>query len=632
MSQGEEIFGITYEKGEVIFHQDDQGDTMYIIQSGAVEISQLQGEQKTVLALLERGDFFGEMALIDKHSRSATATAINRSRLLPLTRISLMDRIRHDPGVVIHLLKTLCKRIMDTNLLLRTKVQSNENLRFILESKRRENATITRQADNEKTVKPDKLSNNRHPVSSTFNRNSLNEESLLPTASLSINRQECVSYEPGSIIFEQGEPGSSMFIIIEGEVEISQGPDIDKYILATLGPGDFFGETAIIIDQPRTARASSLKQTLLLPIDQSDFIERMQREPELALYILQGLIIRLRTMLTVLSAPEKSLTIMLRNMPPLLKKKTRIKAAIISLSTCGGCSEVFLEDQAELITLLEKVRISYCPMLIDKGEIGEVEVAIVDGLVRVKENVDKLVEARHKSRYLIAWGTCAAFGGIPAYANLYELEDLIKESYGDAKDAFAYYLSGTRGVDWATYQEQEKELKLLRRASKLDEFVKVDYYLPGCPPRLNLLVQFLNELKGEGNTVKPRRIVCSECNRKPVKSTTDHFLVSPSPTWDPNHCFTSRGAICMGFITKGGCGAVCPQGGLPCWGCRGPSEIAFKKIEEGNSFEEFMLNSLINRHNNLEDQIKSVIRIFRKHGFSSLKFNRNFILDRSRIR
>jgi len=271
-------------------------------------------------------------------------------------------------------------------------------------------------------------------------------------------------------------------------------------------------------------------------------------------------------------------------------------------------------------------------MLIDKGEIGEVEIAIVDGLVRVKEDEEKVIEARHKSRYLIAWGTCAAFGGIPAYANLYELEDLIKESYGYAKDAFAYYLSGTRGIDWATYQEQEKELKLLRRASKLDEFVRVDYYLPGCPPRVNLLVQLLNELKGEGDIVKLRPIVCSECNRKPVKGTKDYFWVSPRPTWDPYQCFTSRGAICMGFITKGGCGAVCPQGGLPCWGCRGPSDNVFKKIENGNSFEEFMLNSLINRHQNLESQIKSVMRIFRKRGFNSLKFNRNFILDRSRIR
>jgi len=632
MSQGEELFGITYEKGAVVFHQGDEGDTMYIIQSGAVEISQLQGEQKTVLALLEQGDFFGEMALIDKHSRSATVTAISRSRLLPLTRISLMNRIRHDPGVVIHLLKTLCKRITDTNLLFRTKVQNDEKLRFILENKRRENARMIQQADNEKIGKSDQLSKDTDHISPTINSNLLTQESLLPTTSLSINRQECVSLEPNSIIFDQDDPGSSMFIIVEGEVEISQGTDSDKYVLATLGSGDFFGEMAIIIDQPRTARASSLKHTLLLPINQSDFLERIQREPELALYILQGLIIRLRTMLSVLSAPEKSLSTMLQNLPPPLKKKTRIKTAVISLSTCGGCSAAFLEDQTELISLLEKVRISYCPMLMDKGEIGEVEVAIVDGLVRVKEDEEKLIEARHKSRYLIAWGTCAAFGGIPAYANLYELEDLIKESYGHAKDAFAYYFSGTRNVDWATYQEQEKELKLLRRASKLDDFVRVDYYLPGCPPKVDLLVQLINELKGEGDTAKPRPIVCSECNRKHVKSTTDYFWVSPRPVWDPNHCFISRGAVCMGFITKGGCGAVCPQGGLPCWGCRGPSEIAFKKMGEGNSFEGFMLNALVNRHQNLEGQIKSVMRIFRKHGFSSLKFNRNFILDRSRIR
>ena len=97
-----------------------------------------------------------------------------------------------------------------------------------------------------------------------------------------------------------------MFIIVEGEVEISQGADPDKYVLALLGTGDFFGETAVITDQPRTARASAVEQTLLLPINQGDFLERIQREPELALYILQGLIIRLRRMLTVLTSPEKS--------------------------------------------------------------------------------------------------------------------------------------------------------------------------------------------------------------------------------------------------------------------------------------------------------------------------------------
>jgi CRP-like cAMP-binding protein len=91
MSQGEDLFGVIYEKGEVVFQPGDFGDTMYIIQSGAVEISQIHGKREIVLALLEKGEFFGEMALLDDHPRSATVTAICQTRLLPLTRSSLLN-------------------------------------------------------------------------------------------------------------------------------------------------------------------------------------------------------------------------------------------------------------------------------------------------------------------------------------------------------------------------------------------------------------------------------------------------------------------------------------------------------------------------------------------------------------
>jgi F420-non-reducing hydrogenase small subunit len=278
------------------------------------------------------------------------------------------------------------------------------------------------------------------------------------------------------------------------------------------------------------------------------------------------------------------------------------------------------------------VNISYCPMLIDSEEIGEVDIAIVDGTVRVKEDEEKLIEARHKSKYIVAWGTCATFGGIPAFANEYEIEELIHESYGEAKDTFSYYLSGTRGINCSTYQQQESELKLMRRARKADDFVKINYYLPGCPPNVGLLSNLVDELRGAGQTEKTKAIVCAECSRKPLKTNIDYFWVYPRPEWDITHCLTSCGSICMGFITKGGCGAVCPQGGLPCWGCRGPSETAFKKIDEGSSYEEFMLHSLVSRHRQVEEQIKTVMKIYRKQCNSSLKFNRYFPNDRSRIR
>ncbi len=632
MSKGEELFGITYEKGAIIFREGDQGNTMYIIQSGAVEISRNKDEQKNVLALLERGDFFGEMALFDHHARAATATAISRSCLLPLTRISLLNRIRHDPGVITHLFKTLCLRITKTSRLVQAVVEGDENLRALIENKRNEQTESPQPPDIDVIVKSGSTQAAGYQESEDLKDLPTREKSLHSSVDVSVNREECVWFEDGEYIFHQGDPGDRLFIVVEGKIEISQGPDNDRYVLAHLGPGEFFGETSIITGQSRTAHASAAGRTLLFPVKLDEFTERIKAEPELGLYILQGLIIRLRMLLMTLNAPEKSIGVIMRNMPPPLRKKNRTSTAIVSLSTCGGCSAVLLEDQAMLTNLLKKINISYCPMLIDAEEIVEVEIAIVDGTVRVKEDEEKLIEARHKAKYLIAWGTCAAFGGIPAYANQYELEELIEESYGHAKDPLAYYMSGSRGIARATYQDQEEELKLLRRARKLDDFVRVDYYLPGCPPNVGLLSRLINELKGEAQSVKTKPIVCAECSRKPQKIPAEHFWVAPRPEWGKDHCFTSRGAICMGFMTKGGCGAVCPRGGLPCWGCRGPSQTAFKKMDEGSSFEEVMLSSLVGRHPHLEDQIKSVMKIYRKHANSSLKFNRYFPSDRSRIR
>ena len=91
MSNSEDLFGITYRKGDVIFNEGDMGDTMYIIQSGVVEISHIKDGNRNVLAILEKGNFFGEMALIDSRTRSATATSISRSRLLLLARDTLKE-------------------------------------------------------------------------------------------------------------------------------------------------------------------------------------------------------------------------------------------------------------------------------------------------------------------------------------------------------------------------------------------------------------------------------------------------------------------------------------------------------------------------------------------------------------
>jgi F420-non-reducing hydrogenase small subunit len=258
----------------------------------------------------------------------------------------------------------------------------------------------------------------------------------------------------------------------------------------------------------------------------------------------------------------------------------------------------------------------------------EADVALIDGAVRLKEDEEKLEEARTKSRFAVAWGTCAAFGGIPAHANRYELEDLIQETYGQTSDAYAYYLSGTGGVEHTTYQEQG--IALLRKTYELDDFVRVDYYVPGCPPLPGLLLQLLGELTGQSlKGAKP--IVCAECGRRLTKAVVTSLGAFPRED-EEGMCLHSLGVLCTGFLTKGGCDAICTRYGLPCWGCRGPAKLALKKMAEGDSFEEIVIEKLIRRCRLAEEELRPAVKLLRRQGHSLFDFETNFISSLARIR
>jgi coenzyme F420-reducing hydrogenase gamma subunit len=94
----------------------------------------------------------------------------------------------------------------------------------------------------------------------------------------------------------------------------------------------------------------------------------------------------------------------------------------------------------------------------------------------------------------------------------------------------------------------------------------------------------------------------------------------------------SLGTLCMGFFTRGGCKAACTAGGLPCWGCRGPSDSVIKKIGAGETIEEVMLNALARRLKKSEIEIKMSLHTLRSKGASALGFSEHFIKDASRIR
>ena len=95
-------------------------------------------------------------------------------------------------------------------------------------------------------------------------------------------------YAAGAIIVQEGAPGSEMFIIDDGEVEIVRMFGEHERILTTLGPGDFFGEMSVLEGRPRSATARAKVACRLLPIDASTFDALLREHPEVGVRMMQG--------------------------------------------------------------------------------------------------------------------------------------------------------------------------------------------------------------------------------------------------------------------------------------------------------------------------------------------------------
>ncbi|MCX7793671.1 MAG: Crp/Fnr family transcriptional regulator [Thermodesulfovibrionales bacterium] len=105
-----------FKKGDVIFYQSDQSTDLYIVLDGSVKASLLNEEgDELTLAEFKKGDFFGEMSLIDGKPRSATVTALEDSELAILTRERFIDVLKKEPSIALELLSTLVERLRTAN-------------------------------------------------------------------------------------------------------------------------------------------------------------------------------------------------------------------------------------------------------------------------------------------------------------------------------------------------------------------------------------------------------------------------------------------------------------------------------------------------------------------------------------
>jgi len=114
--------------GDTLFRAGDQGDAMYLIESGRIRISITDADQKQiVLAELARGDFFGEMAIIDGKHRSADANVIEDGRLAVLSRERFLRLINDNPIVALEMLSATFSRLRHTDKMLQQRVSRNVN-------------------------------------------------------------------------------------------------------------------------------------------------------------------------------------------------------------------------------------------------------------------------------------------------------------------------------------------------------------------------------------------------------------------------------------------------------------------------------------------------------------------------
>lgn len=237
-----------------------------------------------------------------------------------------------------------------------------------------------------------------------------------------------------------------------------------------------------------------------------------------------------------------------------------VKIALEWLASCSGCEISVLDLHEDLLKLLDNAEIVYAPVLVDTKEIpDDIDIALVSGSVRNKENKRRLEELREKSKILIAYGTCACYGGITGMADLYSPEEVTERIYLDNPSTEPSEVPS------------EVVPELLPIVHPAGELAEIDYYLPGCPPKEGVVKDILIPLINGEEPDIPKKSVCADCSRRMEHKEFNTLHRRIEGETDPEKCFLSQGYVCLGSTTLGRCGALCTKAGIPCHGCGGPS-------------------------------------------------------------
>jgi F420-non-reducing hydrogenase small subunit len=257
------------------------------------------------------------------------------------------------------------------------------------------------------------------------------------------------------------------------------------------------------------------------------------------------------------------------------------KLAVYWAASCGGCDVAVLDTNEKILDIANLCDIVFWPIAVDfkyrdveAMKDGEIDLCLFNGAIRNSEQEKIARLLRAKSKVMIAFGSCACFGGIPGLANLTNKAELFDRVYVETQSME----KNNKTFPQPLTEVKEGELELPEfydSVSTLDDFVKVEFFVPGCPPPVDLILKLVdlyatNKLPPVGSTLASDKTLCDECDRikeekKITKLYRPHEIIP-----DPKRCFLEQGIICLGPATRGGCGARCIKANMPCRGCFGP--------------------------------------------------------------
>jgi len=245
--------------------------------------------------------------------------------------------------------------------------------------------------------------------------------------------------------------------------------------------------------------------------------------------------------------------------------------AFFDFACCEGCQLTVLQLEEQLLGVLGHVDVVTWREAMSE-ESTDYDIAFCEGSISRQEDVERIERIREQAKILVTLGSCASIGCHNALKNQWEMEEMLDLVYGEAGKRFDTI-----------------------PARPISAVVQADYRTFGCPVSIGEFVEVVKLILTGQQYEPPNQPVCVECKL------------------NDNQCVYEKGMVCLGPITRCGCGAICTTYGDACQGCRGMMDAANLKAAMAALTREqahSIMAAVVSKHGLSDREIFEKIRVY----------------------